>query len=398
VNPFNPAPGALPAAIVGREPELVAIREALRRIKGGAPPVPVLFTGQRGMGKTALLHELRRLAGSAALAVPLEALRSQSLAVSLREKFETLLDSVGSLPAKTGRALERVLKDLPKISYELPHGAGAIALQGGGEEHHEGRSLATMLHALQVAASGAKRFLTITLDELQDADLRSLEVLVRFVHESAQGEEPVLLACAGLNDSHLILEQLRTYVQRWASFELRLLTEAETVEALLAPILQADTTIEEDALQRLAAESAGYPVFIQTYGSAAWEHHRGRTITLEDVDASLPQAQARCELAFYVRPLARMSPRETLFALALADLGPGAHAIGAVARSLGTDAPSISSIRSTLVRKSIVAVPMSGKVEFRIPFTDRYLRAHRAEYESDDVLAYRRRLAAPTES
>jgi hypothetical protein len=394
VNPFNPAPGALPAAIVGREPELIAIREALRRIKGGSPPVPVLFTGQRGMGKTALLQELRRLAGSSTLAVPLEALRSQSLAASLREKFDTLLDGVGNLPAKTGRALERVLKDLPKISYELPHGAGSIALQGSGEEESHDRSLATMLQALRVAAGGAKRFMTITVDEIQDADLRSLEILVRFVHESAQGDEPVLLASAGLNDSHVVLEQLRTYVQRWASFELRLLTQAETIEALLAPILEADATIEEEALQRLAAESAGYPVFIQTYGSAAWERHRGRAITLGDVEASLPEARARCELAFYVRPLARMSPRETLFALALAELGPGAHPIGAVARSLGTDAPSISSIRTTLVRKSIIAVPMSGKVEFRIPFTDRYLRAHREEYESEDVSSYRRRLAA----
>jgi hypothetical protein len=234
---------------------------------------------------------------------------------------------------------------------------------------------------------------TITLDELQDADVRSMGTLVRFVHETGQTDAPVLLACAGLSDSYLVLEKLRTYVQRWTSFELRLLTESETIEAILEPILASKTTIEEPALELLAGESGGYPFYVQCYASAAWEEHRGRAITLRDVERSLPPVRARNEVAFYARPLARMSPRETIFALALAELGPGSHDIGAVARSLGLTAPDVSSIRATLVKKAIVAVPIPGKLEFRIPFTDRYLRANRDAFETEEVSAYRAQLA-----
>ncbi len=171
------------------------------------------------------------------------------------------------------------------------------------------------------------------------------------------------------------------------------LTPSETIEAIREPIVAARADIDEDALDELASESAGYPYFIQAYGSAAWEAYHGKRITLADVRTSLPDVRARNEASFYVRPLAKLTPRETAFALALADLGDGSHEMRAVASALGATAPDLSSTRASLVRKSIVAVPIPGRVEFRIPFTDHYLREHRKEYETAEVGAYRAGLA-----
>jgi hypothetical protein len=394
-NPFSPAPGALPARIVGREPELSAIREAIRRAESGSPPVPLVFLGQRGMGKTVLLRELRDLGARRALAVPLEVVKGESLAGALREKLDDLVASVETLPARVGHALEKTLRSLPTLSYELPHEGGSISLGRPDEDPVAGQRepLAAMVRALMVAARAAKRYIVFTLDEIQDVDVRSMGTLVRCVHESAQSDSPILLACAGLSESHAVLEKLRTYVQRWNSFDLRLLTESETIEAIREPIVAAATAIGEPALELLVREAAGYPFYIQAYGSAVWEQHRGSKITLADVQAALPPVRLRNEAAFYVRPLARISPRETAFALALADFGPGSHEVGAVARALGLAAPDVSSMRATLVRKGIVAVPVPGRVEFRIPFTDRYLRDHQDEYETPDVRAYRQRIA-----
>ena len=370
------------------------MREAVRRVKAGSAPTPLIFIGQRGMGKTVLLRELRDLGGGDALAVAIEILPKQSLSDALREKLEDAIASVESISTRAGHVLDKTLKNLPKISYELPHDAGAIALDPSTETRRiESESLIAMLKALATAAHSARRSLTITLDEIQDVDLRSMETLVRFVHESAQTATPILLGCAGLSESYAVLEKLRTYVQRWSAFDLRLLTESESIEAIREPIVAMNVRVEEDALELLAHEAGGYPFFIQTYASAAWETHRRRIVKLADVEASLPEVRRRNELSFYVRPLARMSPRETLFALTLAEFGAGAHDIGAVARALGVTAPDISSIRLTLVRKSVIAVPIPGKVEFRIPFTDRYLRTHRAEYETPEVMAYRAELA-----
>ncbi len=391
-NPFNPAPGALPERILGREPELAAIREAIRRAKDHSAPVPLVFLGQRGMGKTVLLRKLREEGGMATLAVGIEVLPGRPFDEAFRTKIEAAIAGVESLPRKVAGTLEKALANLPKLSYELPHDQGAIAIAAS-QEPERSQTLAAMLEALRIAARDAKRFLTITLDEIQDADVSSMQTLVRFIHESAQSEFPVLFACAGLDESHAVLEKMRTYVQRWTSFDLRLLTEAETVEAIREPILAEKSSIENPAVELLEKECAGYPFFIAAYGSGAWEKHRGRTITLSDVETSLPEIRARIETNFYVRPLARMSPRESAFAIDLAALGPGVHEIGAVAASLGAKTPDISSIRTTLVRKGIISVPIPGKVAFRMPFTDRYLRDHRREFETAEVLAFREDLA-----
>jgi len=90
-------------------------------------------------------------------------------------------------------------------------------------------------------------------------------------------------------------------------------------------------------------------------------------------------------MSSYIQPLSKLTSRETLVALTLARLGPGPHAIGAVARELGVKAPDISSTRASLVRKHIVSAPVAGQLKFRMPSTDRFMLAHEAEYDTPDV-------------
>jgi type II secretory pathway predicted ATPase ExeA len=397
-NPFHPAPGALPARIVGRDAELAAMREAVRRAGLGQAPTPTVIIGQRGMGKTVLLRHLRELAGDATLALQLETLPGRTLGSRVREKIDGLLTSVEPLPARAGAVLKRAVKALPKISYELPHQAGAVAFEAGADSAARSEvdyeSLVSMLTALQEAARVARRYVTITIDEAQDADLASVEAVTTFVHESAQGPRPILLALAGLSETRDLMDKLRTYVHRWDTFELRLLTLSESIEAIREPIVAQGHVIDEDALYLLATESGGYPYFIQAYASAAWEAHRGKTIALGDVESSLPAVRQRNEMSFYLRPLSKLTPRETLVALTLACLGPGTHSVGEVARELGVKAPDISSIRGALVKKHLISSPIPGKIEFRIPFTDRFLREHFADYDTPEVREARAELAA----
>ncbi len=389
-NPFNPAPGAPPARIIGREAELAALRESVRRAKLRQAPTPAVFLGQRGMGKTVLLGFLREFGNRETLSVAIEILPDRTIAARLRDKIDALLASVEPLPARAGHVLKRALKALPKVSYELPHQGGAIALGAASdseEQRHDHDSLIAMLTALQDASRIAKRYLTITIDEVQDADVRSMQTLASFVHESAQSDRPILLAAAGLSETRDLIDKLRTYVQRWDMFDLRLLTLPETVEAIREPIIDEGASIDEDALYALAAESGGYPFFVQAYASAAWTAHAGKAITLADVERTLPDVRRRNEMSFYIRPLARLTSREMALALILAELGPGAHSFGDVARALGRDARDVSSTRGSLIKKEIISSPVPGLVEFRIPFTDRFLREHADEYRSADVQA-----------
>ncbi len=99
------------------------------------------------MGKTALL---RRLADEArtdrAIVIYAEATQDESLASILREGLEAAQGRVESFPAKLKAAVDRVIRFLPKAEYELPGGAGSIALSGSGIEP-ERRPFVSLLRA-----------------------------------------------------------------------------------------------------------------------------------------------------------------------------------------------------------------------------------------------------------
>jgi hypothetical protein len=153
--------------------------------------------------------------------------------------------------------------------------------------------------------------------------------------------------------------------------------------------------IDEEALYLLATESGGYPFFVQTYANSAWIAHRGDRITLADVERSLPEVRQRNEMNFYVRPLARLTKRELALALVLAELGPGSHSFGDVARKLGREARDLSSARANLIKKEIISSPLPGTIAFRVPFMDRFLRDHADDYTDEEVKAALRDLAKP---
>ena len=153
------------------------------------------------------------------------------------------------------------------------------------------------------------------------------------------------------------------------------------MDAIAIPARERGVTIDPQALDRLAAESAGYPFFVQEYASAAWLAHRGNTITAADVEGVIPGVRRILEDDFYDSRFRRLTPRECAYVLALAELGPGAHTSREIAERFGTTSETLSSIRNQLVKKDVLYSPVSGMAEFRIPLTERYVLEHKPELE-----------------
>jgi hypothetical protein len=57
-------------------------------------------------------------------------------------------------------------------------------------------------------------------------------------------------------------------------------------------------------------------------------------------------------------------------------------------------ASAISSIRTNLIKKGIVFSPSSGKIAFRIPLADRYIRTHASFFFNDAARSYMTGLAS----
>jgi type II secretory pathway predicted ATPase ExeA len=379
-NPFRTAPGSDPPAFVGRDQELAIARFAAGMTRSGAPTAPVIITGLRGMGKTALLRRAMADArADKAIVVYAEATRREPFGAVLRAGLESAQESIGSLPDKLKRTIEKVIRVLPKAEYELPDGAGAIALSGASEPDQ--KPFMTVLRELSTQAWKHGRYLVFAIDEIQEAQINDLSPLVRFIHETAGTAQPALIVGAGLPNSRDHLYKAHTYTERWRYLDIGLLTSDQTREAIAKPIRDAGQAISHHGLDALVAESAGYPFFIQEYASAAWMQHQGKTITSEDVAAVLPGVRRILETSLYDSRFRALTPRECAYVLVLADLGPGPRTVHEIADRLGSDSERVSSIRNQLVKKDVLFVPSGGMVEFRIPLSDRYVQAHRTELE-----------------
>jgi hypothetical protein len=391
-NPFRTAPGSEPPVIAGRDADISTAAYAVGMTAAGAPAQPVVFTGLRGMGKTTLLrycaHDAAKAGGIVIAAEAAEA--AEPLSATVHTAIERARDQ--NISRRLKAAFDGVLRTLPKLTYDLPHEGGGISISAGdpGVQEHA-RSVGEALTELNEAARGQGHFLALTIDEVQSADLPSLQALVRVVHESAGSQQPMLLFCAGLPNSRERLHTARTYTERYRYLRQDLLSPEDAAVALVEPMRALGVAIDAEALAMVVDETAGYPFFIQEYGSAIWLSHRGDRVTTDEVRRILPGVRRTLEADFYESAIANLTPREVAYVIGLAQLGRGMHPISDVSAILGVSSEGLSSTRNQLIKKDVIYSPAHGAIEFRIPLTEMYVDRHREALTRKAALATRRR-------
>jgi len=91
-NPFSPGAGSPPPELVGRDPILEQARILLGRVKQKKPEKSMLLTGLRGVGKTVLLNEIKRMADSDGYStIAIEAHEGKALGTLIAPYLRSLL-------------------------------------------------------------------------------------------------------------------------------------------------------------------------------------------------------------------------------------------------------------------------------------------------------------------
>jgi DNA-binding CsgD family transcriptional regulator len=267
--------------LVGRAPELARLRERLGRAAAGRPGV-ALVTGPEGIGKTALLDALVRVADGARV------VRAGGDELEAR------------LPLAAAEQLARRLGDP----------AAAAALAGGPDPPAAG---AELLRLLSAAASG--RPLLVVLDDAQWVDGPSLAALTYAMRRIAA--EPVMLAVASRDDA----------VARLPAGLRRLALEERGLDLPLAGL-------RAHALAELAARMGGE--LLSPRGAARLREHTGgnprhAAALLAELE---PGALDRADL-----PLPAPRGSREPFLARLGALSPGARGLAGAAAVLGRRAP-----------------------------------------------------------
>lgn len=85
-------------------------------------------------------------------------------------------------------------------------------------------------------------------------------------------------------------------------------------------------------------------------------------------------AIAKLDQSFFRVRLERMTPTERRYMRALAELGPGSHRSGDIARAYGAHVTSVAPLRSGLIAKGMIYSPAHGDTAFTVPLFDEFMR------------------------
>lgn len=381
-NPFAPGAGTPPPELAGRDELRETIRVAVERARRGLPAKSILMVGLRGVGKTVLLDRMRDDTESSRIqTVRVEAPEERSLPAMLAPELRQALlrlsrnEQAKEVAKRALRGLAGFAKAL-KVKYaDIEVGFDLepeLGLADNGDLEHD---LAALLEVVGAAAKNAETALILFIDELQYVEEDELAALITALHRAAQRRLPIMLVGAGLPQLRGRMGRAKSYAERLFDFrEIGALEDPHATIAIAKPVETHGVRITADALQRIIQETHGYPYFLQEWGKHAWDTASISPITLADVELASQSAVAALDESFFRVRFDRLTPVEKKYLRAMAELGPGPHRSGDIARILKREVTSLGPTRNQLISKGMVWSPSHGDTAFTVPLFDEFMR------------------------
>jgi hypothetical protein len=327
-NPFVAESGARPPVLAGRDEQLTRMMRQLLELGDGHVVDPLVVTGREGMGRTAFAHEAARQARSHGWSPVVVAVEpGADLVVELARGFAAAAlhraRRAGRSPMPElalARALARAAgADLPTEVDPAPLPPGTLADRAVHVARAVGRA---------VAEDDLRGGVSVFLDDAHVADPASRDVVLDVMEATTARPVRVAVVLLGLPGTGAPHHELG----------LPPLRIAEIADAVHRPAVAAGVEVTDEAVRHIARRCAGVPWFVQAVARAAWPGEQDPpVITADRVDAGLLAAEQAITCDFFGPVRDSLSPEESQWCRAAADLGDRAS-FPAVAHLLGDPA------------------------------------------------------------
>lgn len=380
-NPFSPGAGSPPPELVGRDPVLEQARILLGRVQHKKPEKSILLTGLRGVGKTVLLNEIKRMAeGTGYHTISVEAHEGKTLGPLIAPYLRSLLYDLDRI-AGAGNKVKRGLAVLRSFIGALKLTVGDVSIgldidpeKGTADSGDLEIDLPNLFVAIGEAAEDRNRSVAIFIDEIQYFSHKELGALIMAMHKIQQRQLPLVLLGAGLPILPGLAGASKSYAERLFSFPIiGALSQENTAKALQEPAQAAGVAFEVAALDEVFQQTKGYPYFLQEWGYVAWNLATTSPITLQIVRDAKNTVIPRLDENFFRVRYDRLTPSEKNFLRAIAELGPGAHRTGDIAEILKVKVTSLGPVRAKLINKGMIFSPAHGDMDFTVPLFDEFM-------------------------
>ncbi|MDP9821234.1 ATP-binding protein [Nocardioides massiliensis] len=394
-NPYAPGAGQRPPELAGRDRELEQFEVTLERVAAGRPERSMVLSGLRGVGKTVLLNALRGQAVQRAWGTgKIEARPDQSLRIPIAQAVHAAIRELGHrhrdpdhVDAVAGVlvafAQQTPLEERKKVRWRPP--VDVTAARGRADSGDLELDLLELFTDTAELAGDLGVGIALFIDEMQDVAPAELAALCGACHEISQQGAPLLVVGAGLPHLPVALAAAKSYAERLFRYvTVDRLPRPMADRALTVPAATEGVQITPEALDELYRLTDGYPYFVQAYGKVTWDAALEDPITVDDVHAAAPEAEAELAVGFFGARYDRATPAERDYMAAMADLGGGTDApydgpvaTAAIATTLGRKPQSLSPARDGLIKKGLVYSAERGTVAFTVPHFGKFLRAQR---------------------
>ena len=381
-NPFAPGAGAPPPEIAGRDSILKDATIAIQRNRGGKSARSFIYIGLRGVGKTVLLNEVQSIAEQEdAITDFIEVSKNEPLSVVIIASMRAALlklDRFKGVNEKVKQGL-RVLKSFVgavKVKYQdVEFSLDIDSETGVADSGRLTRDLAELFVAAGEAAKSRKASIVILIDEIQNLPKEEFEALIMAVHRVDQKKLPVLIVGAGLPLLVKLTGDAKSYAERLFEYpRISALSPNEVKRALEEPLEESHVKINPDAVDLIIKETKGYPYFIQEWGYQAWNVASKSPITRANIEKCSELAISRLDQNFFLSRYERISDPQKAYLRAMAELGPGPHKSGDIAKLLGKGTSQLGPIREGLIQNGMIYSPKYGFAAFTVPLFDEYLK------------------------
>ncbi|MCX7536946.1 ATP-binding protein [Corynebacterium sp. P5875] len=361
-NPFTPTFGSSPELLVGRDGILDSFTRGLDE-GPGSPTRALLLSGQRGVGKTALLNAIEDRAQALGWLTMAETALEGLIDRLVTDHLPTLLRNHD--PRSVTRHLDGVT---------APGGIGGATFTV--RDRHPGTpSLRSQLTDLTGILAPHRTGVLITVDEVWPGSAGELRELATVIQHLFREARPVAVVMAGLpeNVDALLNAEAITFLRRAHHSILGAVTRAEARAALEVPVTAAGRRFDDDALDAAVDATRGYPYMIQLIGYHSFAVDGEGTITHDAVATARQKALGEVGRMVHRPALRLLSAKELEFVRAMAvDDGPS-HTSDIAAR-MDRSPAYVGQYRRRLLAKHIISAPAYGLVDLPMPGMRDYLR------------------------
>ena len=357
---FRPSFGNRPDRIVGRDDIMQAFDEGLASWPGNRERA-LLLTGQRGMGKTALLLEMADRAAEADF-VPARTTCG-----------EAMLENIVDILQRNGSKLFDEKK--PPIKG---FNAGALGFSFGltfTEEARDSHGFRVKLEMICDRLAEIGKGVVILVDEVKPGS-PEMRLLATTYQELAGEGKDIAIVMAGLPVviSEVLGEDTLTFLNRATRKKLGLVSIGAVRAYFASAFSREGLAIDDDTLDRAAEATAGFPYLLQLIGYYLVEYAQGSSAiderTLAEARAAALKDLDENVFGAMLRPLSRA---DVAFLRAMSE-DDGPTRVGELEDRLGVSQGHVQSYRKRLLDAGVIAAPSWGEVAFVIPQLADYLR------------------------